>query len=140
MLAAVKQGLVAVAGERQARWKQQPLLGPSPPKHATHDSADLPVPSLQAILEATQLKDDPASAVQRVVVTGCMAQRYAGDLSAAIPEADLFVGFENYDGLPASIREALAAPGAGAARPAKRQRVQVGPLGLQPPCGGQQIA
>lgn len=97
-------------------------------------SADLPVASLQAILEATQLKDDPQSSVQRVVVTGCMAQRYASDLSAAIPEADLFVGFQNYDGLPASIREALAAPSGGAARPAKRQRVQVGPLGLQPHC------
>ena len=81
---------------------------------------------LQAILEATQLKDDPASSVQRVVVTGCMAQRYAGELSEAIPEADLFVGFQNYGGLPASIREALAAPGGGAARQAKRQRVQVG--------------
>ena len=98
----------------------------------------MPVPALQAILEATQLKDDPQSSVQRVVVTGCMAQRYAGDLREAIPEADLFVGFQNYDGLPASIREALAAPGGDAARPAKRQRVQVGPLGLQPLCIGQQ--
>ncbi|KAK9830594.1 hypothetical protein WJX81_002766 [Elliptochloris bilobata] len=82
--------------------------------------------SLEAILEATQLKEDPASSVQRVVVTGCMAQRYSSDLSDAIPEADLFVGFQNYEGLPGSIREALAAPGGDASRQAKRQRVQVG--------------
>lgn len=82
-------------------------------------------PSWQAILEATQLKDDPSSSVRRVVVTGCMAQRYAGDLSEAIPEADLVVGFQSYDGLPRSIREALAATSSGAAPLSKRQRVQV---------------
>ena len=82
-------------------------------------------PGWQAILEATQLKDDPSSSVRRVVITGCMAQRYAGDLSEAIPEADLIVGFQSYDGLPGSIREALAAPSSGAAPLPKRQRVQV---------------
>ena len=90
------------------------------------------MPPLQAILEATQLKDDPQSSVQRIVVTGCMAQRYAGDLSEAIPEADLFVGFQNYGGLPESIREALAAPGGSDVRQAKRQRVQVGLPALHP--------
>ena len=123
--------LLAIAGERQACWKQRLLLVPSPVKCALLSTAlTCRCLLLQAILEATQLKDDPQSSVQRVVVTGCMAQRYAGDLSEAIPEADLFVGFQNYDGLPASIREALAAPGGGAARPAKRQRVQVGVLNV----------
>lgn len=58
--------------------------------------------SVEAILAAAALQaDSPRRSA--LVVTGCMAQRYAGELAAALPEVDAVVGFENYAGLPAKI-------------------------------------
>ncbi len=45
-----------------------------------HDSATLPM-SLQAIMQAAQLKADGKA--QRVIVTGCLAQRYSEDLAGS---------------------------------------------------------
>ena len=33
---------------------------------------------------------------KKIVVTGCLAQRYSQELADEIPEADLFFGFEHY--------------------------------------------
>ncbi|OSX69410.1 hypothetical protein BU14_1544s0001 [Porphyra umbilicalis] len=61
--------------------------------------------SIEAILAAAALQaDTPRTAL---VVTGCMAQRYAGELATALPEVDAVVGFENYAGLPEKIRALL---------------------------------
>jgi ribosomal protein S12 methylthiotransferase len=46
--------------------------------------------SIQRILEMSQLKE--SGKVRRVVVAGCLTQRYKDDLVAGLPEADLFVG------------------------------------------------
>lgn len=46
----------------------------------------------QAIVEAASLNEDGRR--RKVVVTGCLAQRYAGQLAADLPEADLVVGFQ----------------------------------------------
>ena len=46
--------------------------------------------SIQRILEMTGLKDK--GKVKRVVVAGCLTQRYKSDLVEGLPEADLFVG------------------------------------------------
>jgi ribosomal protein S12 methylthiotransferase len=46
--------------------------------------------SIQRILDMTQLKEQ--GQVKRVVVAGCLTQRYKGDLVEGLPEADLFVG------------------------------------------------
>lgn len=43
----------------------------------------------------------------KVVVTGCLAQRYGAELAESLPEADLVVGFEHYGGLPAALASAL---------------------------------
>ena len=43
----------------------------------------------------------------KVVVTGCLAQRYGVELAESLPEADLVVGFEHYGGLPAALAAAL---------------------------------
>ena len=64
--------------------------------------------SLDALMEASQLRAQKDG--KRLIVTGCMAQRYAETLSRCIPEADAIVGFERYDDLPAAIEQALAAP------------------------------
>lgn len=46
--------------------------------------------SIQRILEMSALKEE--GKVKRVVVAGCLTQRYKEDLVEGLPEADLFVG------------------------------------------------
>ncbi len=73
--------------------------------------------SLDAILAAASLKagGQGGGHARRVIVTGCLAQRYAGELAASLPEADLVVGFEGYAGLPAALRASMGGRGAGGA-------------------------
>ncbi len=42
---------------------------------------------------------------QKLVVIGCMPQRYGADLAASMPEADLFVGTSRLGDLPRLLRE-----------------------------------
>jgi ribosomal protein S12 methylthiotransferase len=46
--------------------------------------------SIQRILEMAELKEK--GSLKRVVVAGCLTQRYKNDLVEGLPEADLFVG------------------------------------------------
>lgn len=46
--------------------------------------------SIQRILDMSQLKDQ--GKLKKVVVAGCLTQRYKDDLVEGLPEADLFVG------------------------------------------------
>lgn len=57
--------------------------------------------SIEVVLDACD-SDRP------VVVIGCMAQRYAEELAAAVPEAAAVVGFDRYRDLPAIVGRALA--------------------------------
>lgn len=61
--------------------------------------------SLEAIMQAAQLKADGKA--QRVIVTGCLAQRYSEDLAEQLPEADMVMGFQNYSSLPRHLRGML---------------------------------
>ena len=64
--------------------------------------------SVQAILEAARLNDGlDGKRKKKIVVTGCLAQRYGEDLQKELPEADFVVGFENYAMLPDLIGDAL---------------------------------
>jgi ribosomal protein S12 methylthiotransferase len=49
--------------------------------------------SINAILDAVRRKQ--AGEVRRVIVTGCLAQRYGDDLAKEIPEVDIFFGIES---------------------------------------------
>jgi ribosomal protein S12 methylthiotransferase len=51
--------------------------------------------SIRAILEATERKKE--GRVQRVVVAGCMVQRYREELAREIPEVDAFVDLDELD-------------------------------------------
>ncbi len=46
--------------------------------------------SIDTIIEISSFKSEAS----RLVVTGCMAERYQGELSAALPEVDVVVGFD----------------------------------------------
>ena len=50
--------------------------------------------ALDTILELAQYKQENPG--QQLVVTGCMVQRYQGDLLAELPEVDLFVGLDDF--------------------------------------------
>jgi ribosomal protein S12 methylthiotransferase len=62
--------------------------------------------SIEAILDAARVKAGRAG--RKLVVTGCLAQRYADDLVESLPEIDVFVG----TGDLARIADAVDAPSA----------------------------
>jgi len=64
--------------------------------------------SIQAVLEAVELKSKSAKGV---VVTGCMAQRYAEELSTEMPEVDAVIGFESYADIGKSIERIISQSG-----------------------------
>jgi len=51
--------------------------------------------SIDAIVQISRLKE--AGACRKIVVTGCLSQRYKGELSRELPEVDLFLGTNEYD-------------------------------------------
>ena len=59
--------------------------------------------SVDHILELVSYKeDDPA---KRVVVAGCLGQRYPDELKGEIPEIDAIVGLSEYSRLPSILTE-----------------------------------
>lgn len=68
--------------------------------------------SIEAVLEMGALKKQTGA---RLVVTGCMAQRYVGELETELPEVDAFLGTSDYQ----KIGDVLAGFGLGAPPPRK---------------------
>ena len=75
------------------------------------DLADLVVVNTCAFIEAARQESidttlalgDVRKQGARLVVTGCMAERYGDELAAALPEADAVVGFEGEGSLSVSL-------------------------------------
>ncbi|MFI5167547.1 MAG: 30S ribosomal protein S12 methylthiotransferase RimO [Thermoanaerobaculales bacterium] len=57
--------------------------------------------SIGAILELARGKSD--GTLRRLVVAGCMAQRYAAELAAEVPEIDAFVGLDELERVPEAV-------------------------------------
>ncbi len=53
--------------------------------------------SVDAILEAERLKQEDPS--KKIVVCGCLVQRYAGELRKELPAVDAFFGTEDYQNI-----------------------------------------
>jgi ribosomal protein S12 methylthiotransferase RimO len=64
--------------------------------------------SIDVLLEASELKDDPTARTQAVVAVGCLAERYGQQLAAELPEADAVLGFDSYADMSASLQAVLA--------------------------------
>ena len=96
------------------------------------EDADLVVVNTCAFIDAARQESidvalalsDSRKAGARLVLTGCMAERYGDELAAALPEADAVVGFANEGALvdvvlrgrkPTGVRDLLELP-----RPAPR--------------------
>ena len=71
--------------------------------------------SIAAVIEAAELKAERSAPAKGLFVTGCLAQRYADELAAELPEVDAVVGFEHYADLPSQVLELLASADAAAA-------------------------
>lgn len=63
--------------------------------------------SIDAVLQATSLKDGESKRVKKVVAVGCMAERYGSELEAALPEADAILGFDHYENISAQLTKVL---------------------------------
>ncbi len=59
--------------------------------------------SINAILELARYKENDPD--RRLVVTGCLAQRYGAELREALPEVDAFLGTGDFDRLPEVVRQ-----------------------------------
>lgn len=61
--------------------------------------------SINTILEAANYKDNNLKAL---VVTGCLSQRYKGDLLKELPEIDIMLGVNDYDKLSEAIEKYIS--------------------------------
>lgn len=83
--------------------------------------------SLDTILEAAEVCAEKSG--KRLLVTGCLAQRYSGELADQLPEVDAFLGFERYGELPETLRASLSSlppPQGKAVSTSGREHVLVG--------------
>src|SRR5271163_2798661 len=62
--------------------------------------------SIDAVLEAAETKKRGAR--KRLVVAGCLSQRYGAELREQLPEVDVFVGTGNFLDLPELLRRTEA--------------------------------
>ena len=53
--------------------------------------------SINTILEAVAMKNN--GKIKKVIVAGCLSERYKDDLLKEIPEVDVYFGTENYEGI-----------------------------------------
>ena len=91
--------------------------------------------SIDTVLELADLRSSGA----RLVVTGCMAERYGEELTEALPEVDLVAGFgaDFGDPVPVPVPVTLtAAPSHSRLRPTKGfDLLEIGPPGVGGPVG-----
>ena len=66
--------------------------------------------SIEAILEAHQARGLKRRAGQKLIVSGCMAQRFAKDLAAEMPEVDAFIGLDQVADAANIIEQVFARP------------------------------
>ena len=90
--------------------------------------------SIDALLEAADLKDDAASVTRAVVAVGCLAERYGSELADSLPEADAVLGFDSYPELSTHLDAVLRGHRPEAHTPQDRRRLlPVTPVDRQRP-------
>src|SRR5438132_8834203 len=63
--------------------------------------------SIEAILEAHQERGLNKRANQRLIVSGCMSQRFSGELRKQLPEVDAFIGLDQVRELGTIVERVL---------------------------------
>jgi ribosomal protein S12 methylthiotransferase len=67
--------------------------------------------SVEAILEAHEARGLKRRAGQKLIVSGCMAQRFSKELASEMPEVDAFIGLDQVADAAAIIDQVFARPG-----------------------------
>ena len=62
--------------------------------------------ALETIFEVAQLKSE--GKIEKIIVTGCLAERYQAEIAAEIPEADGFLGIGSFQRIGEAIDRVLA--------------------------------
>src|SRR3954451_15207266 len=65
--------------------------------------------SIEAILEAHQQRGLGKRAGQKLIVSGCMSQRFSRELRESLPEVDAFIGLDQVSELGPIVRRVLSA-------------------------------
>src|SRR6202795_473258 len=65
--------------------------------------------SIDAILDAHQRRGLGKKPGQKLIVSGCMSQRFSRDLRESLPEVDAFVGLDQVSEMGAIVRRVLSA-------------------------------
>src|SRR4030095_16596799 len=65
--------------------------------------------SIDAILEAHQQRGLTKKPGQKLIVSGCMSQRFSRELRESLPEVDAFVGLDQVAEMGAIVRRVLSA-------------------------------
>jgi ribosomal protein S12 methylthiotransferase len=63
--------------------------------------------SIEAILEAHQQRGLTSKPGQKLIVSGCMSQRFASELRESLPEVDAFIGLDQVSQLGAIVRRVI---------------------------------
>ncbi len=66
--------------------------------------------SVEAILEAHQQRGLRVKPGQKLIVAGCMAQRFSRELAAEMPEVDAFIGLDQIAGVGEVVHRVLSRP------------------------------
>src|SRR6267378_6188219 len=69
--------------------------------------------SIEAILEAHQQRGLSKRPHQKLIVSGCMAQRFSRELREALPEVDAFIGLDQVSELGTIVERVVAGVGSG---------------------------
>ena len=77
--------------------------------------------SIDAILEAHQQRGLKKRSDQKLIVSGCMAQRFARELRRELPEVDAFIGLDQVAGLGGIVEKIL-----GKRRTSNTERPKIG--------------
>src|SRR5476651_1626912 len=63
--------------------------------------------SIEAILEAHQQRGLTKRSNQKLIVSGCMSQRFAAELRQSLPEVDAFIGLDQVGELGAIVERVV---------------------------------
>src|ERR1700759_4305165 len=66
--------------------------------------------SIEAILEAHQNRGLGRKPNQKLIVSGCMSQRFAAEMRESLPEVDLFIGLDQVQQLGNIVADIVAQP------------------------------
>src|SRR5580700_1528938 len=75
--------------------------------------------SVEAILEAHEQRGLRRKPGQKLIISGCMAQRFSKELMGEMPEVDAFIGLDQIADAGSIVGQVLARGAIGSARPAR---------------------